>query len=104
MADDVSYSTKWYRKKRRKLLKQIHPDGDAVCEECGDAYDPADGASLQFHHVDPDKGLNEPGFGGKNHLYKIEEQLEDGVELRVLCVGCHKQVHAGDGNYWKEVK
>lgn len=77
----------YYRQRRKELVERLGGE----CVECGAIND------LQFHHVNPEEG-NETGMGGWNHLYAIEEDLENGVEIELLCRECHLNLHNNSEN------
>jgi len=100
----------YYHERRTELMariagetvKKIDVSGGEVevvllpcCDKCGQVYDP-ECDEFHFHHVDGnDKGERR---GGWQHFYRVKDEFEEGVELSVLCRGCHAGVHLQRGD------
>jgi len=84
-------SVKQYHQRRWEALSEICGHHIPMCEVCGKLLS-IDVDELHVHHVDPNEGY-ESGIRGWQHLLRIEEDIEEGVELEVNCRRCHEWQH-----------
>ncbi|MFB6144668.1 MAG: hypothetical protein ABEJ98_05145 [Candidatus Nanohaloarchaea archaeon] len=89
-----------YHRRRWKALQRICGEPVPMCEWCGRLYK-VDIDRLDIHHPNPED-RHGSGIGGKQHLLKVEEDLENEVELEVLCPPCHEAAH-DDQPVWGHV-
>jgi len=87
-----------YRKRRWNLLSKICGVHVPMCMQCGKILY-VDLGQLHVHHINRDQGHGTQE-GGWQHLLKLEEDLENGIELEVLCEACHERRH--NRKLWKE--
>jgi len=67
--------------------------GDIRCEECGVIWQGFDGdVEIHVDHKDEEDGHPDVS-GGMNHLYALEDDLEAGVGMTLLCHRCHEERH-----------
>lgn len=92
-------STSYYYKSRAQLIQRLGGE----CTDCGKTHREAaeNDETLEFHHVDPDKGF-ESGSGGMNHLVNVRQQVENGVEIELRCKHCHVKTHNDDDHFHRE--
>lgn len=74
-------SNRFYHREREKLVERL----GGVCEECGIDE------NLHFHHVEPLE--EEDRGGGMQHLYRLREEISNGVDVELRCKSCHVEVH-----------
>jgi hypothetical protein len=87
----------YYHEYRWELLSDICGFNIPMCEQCGRLLH-VDIDSLHVHHVNHEEGHGDQQ-GGWQHLYKLRDDFENGVELEVLCHGCHDHRHTQ--SLWK---
>ena len=87
-----------YRRRRFELLCRACDSHVPYCQHCGKVLH-LDVDKLHFHHVNEDEG-HESGIGGKQHLYLVENDLENGVEIEVRCFACHLWEHNRQTSLW----
>ena len=87
----VVESVKRYRRRRWGLLSEICGHNVPMCEQCGKVLHLKVGR-LHVHHKDPEQGHGS-GIGGWQHLLRVEEDLENDIEMEVLCHSCHAWEH-----------
>ena len=80
-----------YHKRRYAALQTICGHRIPMCEQCGKLLH-VDTSELHVHHVNEDEGHGR-SEGGWQHLYRIEKDIAEGVEMEVLCTSCHKHHH-----------
>lgn len=86
--NNVARRTKYYFGKRYELLHKLsNKNGhDSVeCRDCGKK------TSLEFHHENKDD--SDYTLSGYKHFYKIRDDIENGVDMIILCKKCHKLKH-----------
>jgi len=76
----------YYHEKRKELIEKV---SGGVCEKDECIEDRAE--KLHFHHVEPIEESDREG--GWQHLYRIKEDLENGIEIEVLCTHHHIKEH-----------
>lgn len=59
------------------------------CYFCG--QERGEDYTLCFHHVNPEEGRNPQG--GINHIRQVHKDLENGVDVELLCRSCHWKLH-----------
>lgn len=72
-----------YHKARSDLVARL----GGTCQRCGCAW------SLQFHHNNPYDHNGSHGIGGWQQVIKIRRELNNGIEIILLCRDCHEHVH-----------
>lgn len=85
----------YYYQRRRALYKAVlqandRPTDKITCANCG--KDKNDAKCLDIDHVNTEDGHTDLD-GGWQHLYKLEQDLADDIELQILCRECHKAKH-----------
>lgn len=92
-------TTEEYREVRNVLYSWLGNE----CYFCGQEHDQNN--NLVLHHVNPEEGHDQSAIGGINHLRKIYKDIQEGMEVELVCSSCHNKLHhlLGDDPSWTAV-
>jgi len=90
-------SKKRYRERKRAVyvaVAGLQGSSNIECVDCGAVWESFENDSTEIHvdHVNPGEGHPEVS-GGMNHLYLLEDDLKNSVELELRCKSCHEERH-----------
>lgn len=85
----------YYHERRKAIYEAVQETNgrstdEITCKWCGKSID--DAKAMDIDHVDESKG-HEHVKGGWQHVYKLEKDIANDVELQVLCRKCHQKKH-----------
>jgi len=81
-----------YKKYRTELIDELGGN----CENCGTEE------NLHFHHINPEDS-HKSGLGGWNHIFKVKNDIKNGVEVVLLCESCHRIIHENEDNFENKI-
>jgi len=89
-------SKKRYRERKKAIYISVAANnklGDIRCENCGVIWQ-GFGEDIEIHvdHVNEEDGHPDIS-SGMNHMYALEEDVENDVPMTLLCKKCHEARH-----------
>lgn len=89
-------SAKRYRERKKAVYLAVAANnqlGEIRCEDCGVIWQGFEGdVEIHVDYLDEEDGHPDVS-GGMNHLYALEDDVENEVDMTLRCKTCHEDRH-----------